>query len=235
MHLGTRLVLGAVVLAALPARAQTSPEEIQRLRRANDLLQRRLALADGDKFYLVLDPAGSSLKLMLKGAVLQDYAVQRLEVGAPRVAFSTRALPDGWRGRIWERGNLAPPREQDRVEYTAPPPSDNPDEEAGPPVKIPQTPEEMYPVPPRYHVRFEDGLSIEFLRLGQREETTGFWAGLGNSLSHWWADAKAVLSRSSPEADDVRLRITLEPGQVDSFYRALPPDTRLLILPDPEP
>ena len=233
MFLGPSLLLGAALLAAPPAQPPASPEEIQRLRRENALLQRRLALAEGDQFYLVLDPAGSSLKLMLKGAVLQDYAVQRLEVGAPRVAYSTRALPDGWRGRIWERGNLVPPREQDRVEYVAPPPSDNPDEEAGPPVKIPQTPEEMYPVPPRYHVRFQDGLSIEFLRLGQQEEKTGFWTGLGNSLSHWWADAKAVLSHSSPEADDIRLRITLEPGQVDSFYRALPPDTRLLILPEP--
>jgi hypothetical protein len=235
MRLGTGLVVGAALVAALPARAQTSPEIIQRLRRDNALLQRRVELAEGDRFYLILDPAASSLKLMLRGAVLQDYSVRSLEVGSPRFAYSTRPLPEDWRGRIWERGNLVPPREQDRVEFVAPPPSDNPDEEAGPPVKIPQTPEEMYPVPPRYHVRFENGLSIEILRLGAQVRDTGFWAGLRNSLSHWWADAKAVVSRSSPEADDIRLRITLEPGQVDSFYRALPPDTRLLVLPDPEP
>jgi hypothetical protein len=228
------LALAAVALAALPVRAQAPTSEIEQLRRENALLQHRLELANGDKFYLVLDPATSSLKLMLKGAVLQDYAMQALEIGAPRVAFATRSLPDGWRGRVWERGNLVPPRELDRVEIIAPPPSKNADEDNAPPVPIPQTPEEKYPVPHRYHVRFEGGLSIEIRRFGEQEDKTGFWAGLGKSLGNWWADAKAVLSRSSPEADDIRLRVLLRPADAESFYRALPPDTRLLVLPQPE-
>ncbi|MBZ5639385.1 MAG: hypothetical protein LAO51_11620 [Acidobacteriia bacterium] len=234
MRTSLPLALAAVVLAALPVDAQSPAAGIERLRRENTLLQRRLDLANGDRFYLVLDPATSSLKLMLKGAVLQDYAVQALEVGAPRVAYAARTLPDGWRGRIWERGNLVPPRELDRVEIVAPPPSKNADEDNAPPVPIPQTPEEKYPVPHRYHVRFEGGLSIEIRRQGERESASGFWNGLGKSLGIWWADVKAVLSRSSPEADDIRLRVMLRPADADSFYRALPPDTRLLVLPEPE-
>jgi hypothetical protein len=235
MRLCLRVALAALALAAFPIRAETVPPDIERLRRENFLLQRRLDLANGDKFYLVLDPAASSLKLMLKGAVLQDYPIRGIEAGTPRVAFAARSLPDGWRGRIWERGNLVPPRELDRVEIVAPPPSKNPDEDNAPAVPIPPTPEEKYPVPHRYHVRFEGNLSLEIRRVGEQEEKTGFWAGIGKSLATWWADVKAVLSRSSPEADDLRLRILLRPADAESFYRALPPDTRLWVLPDSGP
>ena len=84
-------------------------------------------------------------------------------------------------------------------------------------------------------MRFDGGLSIEIRRLGDQDEKAGFWGGLKNSLAHWWTDAKAVLSRSSPEADDIRFRITLQQKDADSFYRALPPNTRLFVLPSPEP
>jgi hypothetical protein len=228
------VALAALALAALPARSATTPSEIDAVRRNNFLLERELGLANGEKFYLMLDPAASSLKLMLKGAVLQDYKIQEIVAGTPRVAFAARSLPDGWKGRIWERGNLVPPRELDRVEIVAPPPSKNPDEDNAPPVPIPLTPEEKYPVPHRYHVRFEGGLSLEIRRLGEQEDKTGFWAGLGKSLETWWADVKAVLRRSSPESDDLRLRILLRPADAESFYRALPPDTSLFVLPDPE-
>ncbi len=234
MRVGLPLAVAAAVLAALPVHAQTS-REIEQLRKDTALLRQQLELANGEKFYLVLDPATSSLELMLKGAVLQDYKVQGLEVGTPRVAFATRSLPEGWRGRIWENGNLVPARELDRMEIIAPPPSKNADEDNAPAVPIPQTPEEKYPVPLRYHVRFDGGLSIEIRRLGEQEENTGFWGGLKSSLAHWWADAKAVLSRSSPESDDVRLRVTLQQKEADSLYRALPPNTRLFVLPSPEP
>ncbi len=227
------LVLAASALAVLPARAE-STDEIKQLRTENALLRQEVDLANGDKFYLVLDPSSSSLKLMLKGAVLQVYGVQELEVGTPRVAFSTRSLPEGWRGRIWDNGNLVPPRELDRIEIIAPPPSKDADEDNAPPVPIPQTPEEKYPVPHRYHVRFDGGLSLEIRRLGEKEAATGFWAGLRKSLENWWADAKAVLNRSSSDADDIRLRVTLVAKDADSFYRALPPNTRLFVLPSPE-
>ncbi len=233
MRSGLSLTLAAALLAALPIRAET-PGEIDQLRKENALLRQELELANGEKFYLVLDTEASSLKLMLKGAVLQDYHVQALEVGTPRVAFSTRALPEGWRGRIWDNGSLVPPRELDRVEIVAPPPSKDADEDNAPPVPIPPTPEEKYPVPHRYHVRFDGGLSIEIRRVGEQEASAGFWAGLKKSLGQWWADAKAVLSRSSSESDDVRLRITLLAKDADSFYRALPPSTRLFVLPSPE-
>ncbi len=233
MRAGLPLAFVAAVLAAISSPAQT-PSDVERLRKDNALLRQEIDLAGGERFYLVLDPATSSLKLMLKGAVLQDYRLLTIEAGTPRVAFATRSLPEGWRGRIWENGNLVPPRELDRVEIVAPPPSKDENEDNAPPVPIPPTPEEKYPVPTRYHVRFDGGLSLEIRRAGEHEEQLGFWAGVKKSLEHWWADAKAVLSRSSPEADDVRLRITLATKDADSFYRALPPNTRLFVLPSPE-
>ncbi len=229
------LVVAAALAMAIPASAAGSDSEIVRLRKENALLERRVELAKGDPFYLVLNPRTSSLRLMLKGAVLQDYAVQTLEIGAPRVAFAVRPPPDDWRGTIWQGGNLVPPRDLDRLEVVAPPPSNNPEEDNATAVPIPQTPEEKYPVPSRYHVRFEGGLSLEIRRLGEREGNAGFWTGLKKSMEHWWADAKAVLSESSPDADDIRLRLALRSADADSFYRALPPNTRLFVLPDPEP
>lgn len=221
-------VAGAALAVAL-AGGEGARDEIRSIRAQNDLLQKELELANGDKFYLVLDPTAPSLKLMLRGAVLQEYHVRALEVGSPRVAFVRRELPDGWRGRIWSSGNLAPARERERIEIDAPPPSKDSDVE--PTIPIPPTPEQAYPVPPRYHVRYDGGLSLEIRRNGEVEKPAGAWNRLVASLSAWWADLKAVLSRSAPDADAIRLRLTLPPKEADSLYRALPPDTKLLVLP----
>ncbi len=212
-----------------PSLAQDPAQEIGRLERENDLLRKELDLANGDRFYLVLDPAASTLRLMLKGAVLQEYAIQKLEAGSPRVAFVTREPPAEWRGRVWNGGALSPPRERDRFELIAPPPSENPDSE--PAVPIPPTPEEAYPVPHRYHVRYDGGLSLEIRRLGDVEAAAGWWAGLKRRLRAWWDDAVAAIGRSSPDADELRLRVTLRSKDADSLYRALPPDTKLLVIP----
>ncbi len=219
-----------VALLAPPARSQEATSQIQSLARTNDLLKKQVDLASGDNFYLILDPSSSSLKFMLKGAVLQDYAVKGIEAGAQRAAYFSRGFPEGWQGRIWTGGVLSPPREQERVEIVAPPPSNDPNAEPPPP-PVPPTPEEAYPVPHRYHVRFEGGLSLEFLRQGESEVTGGMWARLKARLSSWWSDVKAVLSRSSPESDEIRLRITLSAKDAESFYRALPPSVKLLVLP----
>jgi hypothetical protein len=225
--LATLLVAAASLLAA--EAAESPRQEAERLSRENEILERRVDLARSESFYLVLDPTAMSLKLMLHGAVLQAYKVQGLEVGEPRIAFVSRGLPDDWEGRIWTGGRLDPLREQERVELVAPPPSADESEDNAPAPPVPPTPEEAYPVPVRYHVRYQGGLALEVSPGVVSGETKGFWAGLSESWSAWWADAKAV-ARREPK-DTVRLRMVLTTEEANSLYRALPPETKLFIVP----
>jgi hypothetical protein len=223
-------ILPAVALAAATAMAAaTSPAptqaELARITLQNDLLQKQLDLAKAKEFYLVLDPQAQTLTLMFRAALLQQYRVEALEVGVPRVVYKTRTDVSRWEGRIWEKGTLDPARELDRVEMQAPPPTVEGTEVE---VKVPQTPEEKYPVPPRYHIRFAGGLSIE-VRPPDTDSNRGFWARLSAGLRTWWSDAKAA-SRSEP-TDTVRLHVVLSKKDAESLYRALPPDTKLLALP----
>lgn len=218
--------LPALVLLAAAAAAPTpSADELARVSADNDLLAKQVALAKGKEFYLLLDPADRTLHLMLKGARLQRYRVDGLEVGVPRVLYRTRAESADWEGRIWEGGTLDPARPLDRVEVQAPPPTAEGTEIE---VRVPQTPEEKYPVPPRYHIRFTGGLSIE-VRPPGTESKKGFWGRWTAGLSAWWADASAAAGGSS--ADVVRLHVELSKEDAASLYRALPPATKLLVLP----
>lgn len=216
---------------SMPGGGEDARIEIERLGRENGTLRKYVELASGEEFYLVLDPDSPSLRLMLRGAVLQDYRVLGVEIGSPRVAFVVRELPEGWRGRTWTSGNLVPPRERERMEVEAPPPTSDPNYEPPPPT-IPPTPEELYPVPRRFHVRFAGGLSLEFLRKGEADTAGGRWTRFVEWAASRWSDLRSALDPSAPDADRVRVRLTLQPRDVDSLYRALPPDTKLLILPE---
>jgi len=225
--------LAAVALAAVTAARAAAPApgpaaapgDLARLARQNDLLQKQVALAKGKEFYLLLDTRAQTLTLMYHAALLQQYHVDGLEVGVPRVVYRPRSDVSQWEGRTWERGTLDPPRALDRVEMQAPPPTKEGTELE---VQVPQTPEEKYPVPPRYHIRFAGGLSIE-VRPPGTEASLGFWARWTQSLATWWKDAKAA-SQPSPE-DTVRLHVVLSKKDAESLYRALPPETKLLVLP----
>jgi hypothetical protein len=224
--------LPAVALAAAATFAATPPPpaaptqgELSRLALQNDLLEKELELAKGKEFYLLLDPQAQSMTLMFRAALLQQYRVEALEVGVPRVVYRTRADISRWEGRVWEKGALDPERKLDREEIQAPPPTTEGTEVE---VRVPQTPEEKYPVPARYHIRFAGGLSIE-VRPPNTETERGFWARIKGSFSTWLADAKAA-GRSEP-TDTVRLHIVMSKKDAESLYRALPPATKLLVLP----
>jgi hypothetical protein len=198
--------------------------QIAKIQRSNSLLQRQIDLAGGKDFYLVLDPAAGDITLMLSGAELQRYTVLGLTVGQPRVAWMSRPDPTPWQDVVWAHGELDPPRQIDRLVVQAAPPTKEGTEEVA---QVPPTPEEMYPVPSRYHVRFDDGLSIEIRPL-EADAQAGRWAKLGAWFSAKWHDAnEAAFDR---DRDAVRLRIALEPKDAASLYRSLPPAVRLIIL-----
>ena len=85
---------------------------------------------------------------------------------------------------------------------------------------------QKYPVPSRYHIRFDGGLSIE-VRPPGTEAKAGFWSRFTSRLGAWWADAKAA----SGDKDTVRLHVVLSKQDAESLYRALPPNTALLVVP----
>lgn len=218
-------LLGFAGPAAAKDEAADARHEVATLQSDNALLEKRVELANGKEFYLLLDPAAGKLKLMLQGAVLRDYSVQGLEIGSPRIAFRSRDLEAGWTGRIWSRGNLEPARERERQHIEIP---DATADSLAPKPKMPPLPEEIYIVPHRYHVRYEGGLSLEVRPL-ELDESASFWKRTRAGVAAWYHDCRAAVSRH-PE-DVVRLRLILAPLDAASLYRALPPDTRLFVLP----
>ncbi len=199
--------------------------EVVRVQRANALLQRQIELAAGKDFYLVIDPAASEMTLMLRGAELQRYAVRGLQVGSPRVAWIGRRDPRPWQGTIWTSGELDPPRQIDRLVIQAAPPGKDTAEPEAPP--IPPTPEELYPVPPRFHIRFDDGRSLE-IRPREADEKAGRVARVWASWSAKWHDVAAAAF--GKDRDTVRLRLAMNPHDAESLYRSLPPAVRLIVL-----
>jgi hypothetical protein len=226
--------VGAVAMLAALVSCQGAPapeassdprSPAARLQRTNAQLQKQIELAAGKEFYLVLDPATAGLTLMLRGAPLQRFTVLGLQVGHPRVAWRSARDPRHVQSIIWSAGELDPPRQIDRLVIQAGEPGKETTESA--PAAIPPTPEELYPVPSRYHVRFADGLSVEILPR-EADQSVGRWARARAAMAEWARDVFSAMR--SADRDAIRLRITLDPKEAQSFYRSLPPAVRLIVL-----
>ncbi len=227
------MVLGVLVAAVGLAQTPAKPTkndllaEVARLQRSNLVLERTLELARSKEFYLVLDPAGADLTLMLRGATLQRYPILGLRVGRPRVAWISRSDAQPWQGVIWSNGELDPPRQVDRLVVKGGQAVGAGEEPKPPP--IPPTPEQLYAVPVQYHIRFSGGRSIE-IRPHEADANLGHWPRLAAWWGSKWRDVIAAVR--SRNRDAVRLRVVLNPKDAESVYRALPPATRLIVLPD---
>ena len=231
-RISTAVALLAVIGAAAACQRDAAPAapsdpraHAARLQRTNAQLQRQIELAAGREFYLVLDPTTAGLTLMLKGAPLQRFTVLGLQVGHPRAAWISERDPRHVQSVLWSGGELDPPRQIDRLVIQAAEPGKDAPESTPPP--IPPTPEELYPVPSRYHVRFADGLSVEILPR-EADASVGRWAHARAAMAERWRDIFSALRAAGRDA--IRLRITLDPKEAQSFYRSLPPAVRLIVL-----
>jgi hypothetical protein len=187
------------------------------------VLQARLALARASGFYLILEPAALELRLYYGGALLQAWPVRQIATGRPRVAFAHLTDDVVWHSVTWTGGVLTPARPVDEREIE-PPDSEDTTEEI--PAVVPPTAEEAIPVPARFRIVFREGLALEVRRAGGDD---GWWARQRAAITTRAQDVRAVLWASS--RDRVRVRVTLDAAEADALYRALPPDTSLLILP----
>lgn len=198
--------------------------ELARLQHSTAMLQQKLELASGKDFYLILDPGAAELALMLRGAELQRFPVLGLVLGQPRVAWRLRGADKPWRGVAWSGGDLEPPRPVHRVVQQDGGPGLENGEPAVP--SVPLTAEERYPVPLRYLIRFDGGLSLE-VRPREADEDAGAWTRWRAWWGARWRDAWTALRPGNRDA--LRLRVVLNPDDAESLYRALPPDVRLLV------
>jgi hypothetical protein len=158
--------------------------------------------------------------LMYGGAVLQLYPVHEMRIGRPRALFSAVGAPLDWRGVVWEAGVLDPAHPAVR---TVRPEGD--EDAASSPV-VPPTAEEAIPVPDRFRIRFEGGLALE-VRSSAEADDAGWWARQRAAWALRWDDVFSALWPS--DRDAVRLLVTLDRDAAGALYRALPPETRLLV------
>lgn len=172
-------------------------------------------LAEQDAFYLVLELASKKLSLRFHGALIREYAVEAISVGRPRVLVRSTDVEGEWRGRVWHQATLDPPLEVSRTVIE--PPTGEMVEEA--PVAVPPTPEERFPAPERYRVRFAEGLALEV------------HSGARGSAS--WREPFLQVWRAGQ--DGLRLRLQMSPGDAGALYRSLPAGVSLLVVDQAAP
>lgn len=206
------LAAGGIAAAGAGSPAPEPEAQAVRTARAVQILRARVELASRGGFYLLVDPDALRARLLIGNAVLEEYPIEALEVGTPRRAFRRRADREPWAGRIWSAGRLSP----ERTPAAAPPPGSDPA------AWVPPTPEDLFPAPARYTVRYE-GLGLEVWTAGADGE---------DRLRRWAARlAEATRLLLGRPHDALRIRLRLDPAVAGSLFRGLPDGTSLLILP----
>ena len=190
---------------------------------ANAQLRRQLDLATGDTFYYTLDPVRRVLRFMYQGNVVFERNLLDVEVGTRRGFLGKGAAPKDWAERVWSSGALEPPREPNRLELDA---SSQNYKTQRDEYLVPPTPEEAYPAPDVWRIRYAGGMAVEVYGVTDTTHTRpGFFKNLGQQFSD---SMKALVSTNN---DAVRIRLYLSRPQADMLYRSVPPETRFTILP----
>jgi hypothetical protein len=213
---GRAIVAFALVLAQ-QAHSQTAPAdpaladpalEAACVVAENNALAGLTELAAGDIAYLVLDMAASEIRFALHGVPLRSFPVLAVEAAvAPEATLN-----------IWQthRGGVFTP---ERIEN---PPEELPlvlEGESESVVQIHLPPEQRFPAPPEFRLNFATGLVIEF---HSEEGASSAERGLGARIAGWFGKEPEPLPA-------LRVRMDLAPA--GDFYRALPPDIALVIVP----
>jgi hypothetical protein len=190
---------------------------------ANGQLRRQVDLATGDTFYYTLDPVKHVLRFMYQGNVLFERNLLDVDVGTRRGFLGKGAAPKDWAERVWSSGALEPPRQSSRLELDA---SSQNYAKVRDEYLVPPTPEEAFPAPEVWRIRYAGGMAVEVHGVA---DTTRTRPGFMKSLGQQFQDSMKALVSSNNDA--VRIRLYLSRPQSDMLYRSVPPDTRFTILP----
>jgi hypothetical protein len=185
------------------------------------------SLLSGKFFYVVLDPEARSLRLMLKGAFLEEYPVEEIRVGSPRVLFRPSKGSDDWSFRVWSDGRLDPPRVQKRIEFT-PPDSALALDSLQPALPIPPTAEEAYRVPPVYRIRYQEGLTLV---VESSADSTGQGTFSRKEIVRSRAEERLRALRASLSNEGPRVLLRMKAENAQRFYRSLPGESFFLVTP----
>ncbi len=196
--------------------APADPADWRREAAANRSLGLELELAKGKPFYLLLDTETPRLRLMLNGVVLEEFPVERLDMGVPERLFVNGRAPDEVRERIWKAGKLDPPNRDQRT-VIKPPEPNTPEDELKPPE--PMTP---IPAPDRYFVKFDGPLVLEVRSVGSPTSLLGRIVG---ASQRQLTDLAAVVGGGAAS----RVRVFLQHADAELLYQSLPPETQLLV------
>jgi hypothetical protein len=150
---------------------------------------------------------------MQHGVLLHEMAISSVEIGTPRVLFTHRSDPAEAFDRAWFAGRIVPERVRARTEIDTTPDTTD--------VPIPPLPEELYPTPETFSVRYSGGLAIEFAP----DSTRG-------SKSHWGRRVSEAFA-SARGADRWRVRLQLDRDEVGRLYRSLPDSCAFLLVSTP--
>ena len=245
-------ILTYVGVPACVSAQDASPAEIGDLRSSVERLELEDQLAEGGGFYLVLDAGAGTLGLFFEGIPLRTYPVSDVAIGRPYRLFVSNPDEPRVTGRIWGNARLEPKRIIERVEIV----SDQvvPPDPTGAISWVPPTPEEQYPIRPRYRVLYEGGLSLEIVAddspaaesadangdakgdaNGEAEdsESTIQRPGVVSRLLGWLGERLSLLFSGG---DRVRVRLVLPASEAGRLYRSLPEESPLLIVtPVPGP
>jgi len=213
---GLALLLAALAGGLAHAGTDDPASAWQHEAAANRSLGLELELAKGKGFYLVLDSAASRLRLMLQGVVLEEFPVERLDLGLPERLFVNGAAPDEMRSRVWSAGALDPPNRDERQVIRVPDPKTPPDE-LEPPMALPPV-----AAPERYFVRFAGPLVLEVRSAG----SSSLLGRLVEAAERRLDDLTAVVKGRTAS----RVRVFLRDADAELLYQSLPPETQFLVL-----
>ncbi|HNQ79213.1 MAG TPA: hypothetical protein PK747_05820 [Acidobacteriota bacterium] len=180
-------------------------------------------LAASKNFYAELSLRDGELRLCHSGTFLRKYKLSGASVQHRRLLFFSSGKLDEWNNRIWRNGELSPPRVIERVriipgdESTRPTP--------GKPGILPPTMEEIISVPSSFNLEFPEGLTV---RVELRGEIPGKKLELKKKNLLWNDFLCGLGLRKGPA---VRLNLEMEGKEGAAFFRSLPENSPLLILP----
>ena len=164
--------LGAKGTSTTPSKKGSSKPETAdaaQLAVQNARLRKQLDLASGETFYYTLDPTRRLLRFMYQGNLLFERKLLDVEVGTRRGFLGKGSAPSDWAERVWASGELDPPRHLKRTELDAGSEDFMTQREV---IEVPPTPEEAYPAPAVWWIRYSGGLAVEVHGLERQHEDT---------------------------------------------------------------
>jgi hypothetical protein len=188
----------AILLAAWVALAASSPSP--------SALERLLAAASDDAFYIVLEPASKRLSLRLREVVLLEGEVFGIDQGTRRVAFWPTSEDVPVIDRLWIGGHLLPARPDRRIEIV---PGRS---TAAAPTREPAT---------CFAVGFDAGLVLEV--------RSAAGCPLRATLALRWLSARQLCWWPLDRAR-TRLRVVVDGGLARELHAAIGDGVRLVVL-----